>query len=127
MADKIHGFVWGRTRFPAAPLGAAGNPALMALKDELERVTPAAVPGGRRLAKALPLPHPEPAGACAPATRRGNTAATGDQRVGWGAAGPERKFRAAPPRADPSPPASAGEGNQYRKKTGHDEDGPEFP
>ena len=107
--------------------GAAGKHTLKALKDDVEGVTPAAAPDGRRLAKALPLPHPEPAGACAPATRRGNTAATGDQRVGWGAAGPERKFRAAPPRADPSPPASAGEGNQYRTKTGRDEDGPRSP
>ena len=123
MADKIHGFIWGRTRFPAAPLGAAGNPALMALKDEVERVTPAAVPGGRRLAKALPLPHPEPAGACAPATRRGNTAATGDQRVECGGADEVGEVV-----RGPALPARLGRGGHTRKwKTGRDEDGPKSP
>ena len=57
---KFPGFVWGRMCFPAAPVGAAGKHTLMALKDDVERVTPAAVPSGRRLAKALPLLHYAP-------------------------------------------------------------------
>ena len=35
VVTKFTGFVWGRTRFPAAPAGAAGNPALKALKDDV--------------------------------------------------------------------------------------------